>query len=150
MKKAYRQKKIREIITARSIERQEDLVGALNELGLQVTQATISRDIKEMQLIKVPAENGGYRYALPVMQHRDEPDQLGTTIHDSLVQLKRSDRLLALAVRPGNGPVVANLIRRLTDRGVFTTIGDDSTVLVVCDTADDAQTLADYLNSLVG
>ena len=132
MKKAYRQKKIREIITARSIERQEDLVGALNELGLQVTQATISR------------------YALPVMQHRDEPDQLGTTIHDSLVQLKRSDRLLALAVRPGNGPVVANLIRRLTDRGVFTTIGDDSNVLVVCDTADDAQTLADYLNSLVG
>lgn len=150
MKKAYRQKKIREIITARSIERQEDLVGALNELGLQVTQATISRDIKEIQLIKVPAENGGYRYALPVMQHRDEPDQLGTTIHDSLVQLKRSDRLLALAVRPGNGPVVANLIRRLTDRGVFTTIGDDSNVLVVCDTADDAQTLADYLNSLVG
>ena len=117
MKKADRQKKIREIITARSIERQEDLVGALNELGLQVTQATISRDIKEMQLIKVPAENGGYRYALPVMQHRDEPDQLGTAIHDSLVQLKRSDRLLALAVRPGNGPVVANLLRRLTDRG---------------------------------
>lgn len=150
MKKADRQKKIREIITARSIERQEDLVGALNELGLQVTQATISRDIKEMQLIKVPAENGGYRYALPVMQHRDEPDQLGTTIHDSLVQLKRSDRFLALAVRPGNGPVVANLLRRLTDRGVFTTIGDDSNVLVVCDTADDAQTLADYLNSLVG
>lgn len=150
MKKAYRQKKIREIITARSIERQEDLVGALNELGLQVTQATISRDIKEMQLIKVPAENGGYRYALPVMQHRDEPDQLGTAIHDSLVQLKRSDRLLALAVRPGNGPVVANLLRRLTGRGVFTTIGDDSNVLVVCDTADDAQTLADYLNSLVG
>ena len=150
MKKADRQKKIREIITARSIERQEDLVGALNELGLQVTQATISRDIKEMQLIKVPAENGGYRYALPVMQHRDEPDQLGTTIHDSLVKLKRSDRLLALAVRPGNGPVVANLLRRLTDRGVFTTIGDDSNVLVVCDTADDAQTLADYLNSLVG
>ena len=150
MKKADRQKKIRELITARSIDRQEDLVGALNELGLQVTQATISRDIKEMQLIKVPAENGGYRYALPVMQHRDEPDQLGTAIHDSLVQLKRSDRLLALAVRPGNGPVVANLIRRLTDRGVFTTIGDDSNVLVVCDTADDAQTLADYLNSLVG
>lgn len=150
MKKADRQKKIREIITARSIERQEDLVGALNELGLQVTQATISRDIKEMQLIKVPAENGGYRYALPVMQHRDEPDQLGTAIHDSLVQLKRSDRLLALAVRPGNGPVVANLLRRLTSRGVFTTIGDDSNVLVVCDTADDAQTLADYLNSLVG
>lgn len=150
MKKADRQKKIREIITGQSIERQEDLVAALNQLGLQVTQATISRDIKEMQLIKVPAESGGYRYALPVMQRRDEPDQLAMTIHDSLVKLKRSDRLLALAVRPGNGPVVANLLRRRTDRGVFTTIGDDSNVLVVCDTAADAEKLADYLNSLVG
>ena len=61
MKKAERQEKIREIITAESIERQEDLVKRLNELGLRVTQATISRDIKEMQLVKIPAENGGYR-----------------------------------------------------------------------------------------
>ena len=56
MKKADRQKKIREIITDNSIERQEDLVKRLNDLGLQVTQATISRDIKEMQLVKIPAE----------------------------------------------------------------------------------------------
>lgn len=150
MKKTDRQKKIREIITEQSIERQDDLVSALNGLGLQVTQATISRDIKEMHLIKVPTENGGYRYGLPVMQHRDEPDQLSTTIHDSLVKLTQSDRFLALAVRPGNGPVVANLLRQLTERGVFTTIGDDSNVLAVCDNADAAQKLAAYLKGLVG
>ena len=50
MKKAERQQKIREIITNESIERQEDLVARLREMGLTVTQATISRDIKEMQL----------------------------------------------------------------------------------------------------
>lgn len=58
MKKAERQQKIREIITNESIERQEDLVARLREMGLTVTQATISRDIKEMQLIKIPADNG--------------------------------------------------------------------------------------------
>ena len=66
MKKAERQQKIREIITNESIERQEDLVAHLREMGLTVTQATISRDIKEMQLIKIPADNGGYRYGLPI------------------------------------------------------------------------------------
>ena len=61
MKKAERQQKIREIITNESIERQEDLVARLREMGLTVTQATISRDIKEMQLIKIPADNGSSR-----------------------------------------------------------------------------------------
>ena len=70
MKKAERQQKIREIITNESIERQEDLVARLREIGLTVTQATISRDIKEMQLIKIPADNGGYRYGLPAYHHQ--------------------------------------------------------------------------------
>ena len=148
MKKADRQKKIREIITGQSIERQEDLVKKLNDLGLQVTQATISRDIKEMQLIKVPAEGGGYRYGLPVTHQHDETDQLGNSLRDSLVELKQSDRFLALEVRPGNGPVVASLVRKLKDRGVFTTIGDDSNVLVVCTSADEATRLAEYFNEI--
>lgn len=148
MKKADRQKKIREIITDQSIERQEDLVRKLNDLGLQVTQATISRDIKEMQLVKVPAASGGYRYAMPATRQRDETDQLGSTLQDSLLQLKRSDRFLALDVRPGNGPVVANLIRKLPNQDVFTTIGDDSNVLVVSTSAPGAAQLEDYLKQL--
>lgn len=148
MKKADRQKKIREIITSQSIERQEDLVKKLNELGLQVTQATISRDIKEMQLIKVPAEGGGYRYGLPVTQQHDEAGQLGSTLQDSLLELKRSDRFLALEVRPGNGPVVANLLRKLKGQDVFTTIGDDSNVLVVSTSAAGATQLESYLREI--
>ena len=149
MKKADRQKKIREIITSQSIERQEDLVKQLNELGLQVTQATISRDIKEMQLIKVPAEGGGYRYGLPVAQQHDETDQLGNALQDSLIELKRSDRFLALEVRPGNGPIIASLLRKLKGQDVFTTIGDDSNVLVVSTSADGATQLENYLKGIV-
>lgn len=150
MKKADRQKKIREIITSQSVERQEDLVKKLNEEGLSVTQATISRDIKEMQLIKVPAENGGYRYDMPAARQYDGGDQLGSTLQDSLVELKRSDRFLALEVRPGNGPVVANLIRQLKDQDVFTAIGDDSNVLVVSTSAAGAIQLEEYLKKVSG
>lgn len=148
MKKVDRQKKIREIITDQSVERQEDLVRKLNDLGLQVTQATISRDIKEMQLVKVPAAGGGYRYAMPATRQYDETDQLESTLQDSLLQLKRSDRFLALDVRPGNGPVVANLMRKLKNQYVFTAIGDDSNVLVVSSSAQGAQELAQYLKRL--
>ena len=148
MKKVDRQKKIREIITDQSVERQEDLVRKLNDLGLQVTQATISRDIKEMQLVKVPAAGGGYRYAMPATRQYDETDQLESTLQDSLLQLKRSDRFLALDVRPGNGPVVVNLMRKIKNQDVFTAIGDDSNVLVVSSSAQGAQELAQYLKRL--
>ena len=148
MKKVDRQKKIREIITDQSVERQEDLVRKLNDLGLQVTQATISRDIKEMQLVKVPAAGGGYRYSMPATRQYDETDQLESTLQDSLLQLKRSDRFLALDVRPGNGPVVANLMRKIKNQDVFTAIGDDSNVLVVSSSAQGAQEVAQNLKQL--
>lgn len=148
MKKAERQQKIREIIAEKSIERQEDLVKCLNEMGLQVTQATISRDIKEMQLIKIPAENGGYRYGLPAYHKQNEEEQLVDVLADGLLQLKRNERFLAVTVRPGNGPAVAALLRKVNYPGIFTTIGDDANVLIVCQTAANAVKLEQKLKTL--
>ena len=59
MRKVERQQLIREIITKSQIERQDDLVAALKDRGVRATQATISRDIKELQLVKVPSNDGG-------------------------------------------------------------------------------------------
>ena len=63
--KSLRQAKIREIIEANNIETQEELANALEREGFSVTQATVSRDIKEMMLVKVPNAQGTYRYAYP-------------------------------------------------------------------------------------
>ena len=65
MAKILRHIKIREIISSEQIETQDELVKRLNEYDLNVTQATVSRDIKELQLIKVPAPSGQYVYSLP-------------------------------------------------------------------------------------
>ena len=64
-KKSVRHIKIREIISNEKIETQDELVKRLNEYELNVTQATVSRDIKELQLIKVPRPTGQYVYSLP-------------------------------------------------------------------------------------
>ncbi|MCH3923043.1 arginine repressor [Limosilactobacillus sp.] len=148
MKKAERQQKIKEIITSESIERQEDLVKRLNEMGLRVTQATISRDIKEMQLVKIPAEDGGYRYDLPTYHRQSDEMQLMDVLQDSLEQLKVSDRFIAMTVHPGNGPVVAVLLRRVNYPTIFTTIGDDASVLIVCVSAEAAKELCQQLKEL--
>ena len=62
--KRFRYNKIKEIIQSKAIETQEELAQALVEEGITVTQATVSRDIKELMLIKVPTGDGRYRYAL--------------------------------------------------------------------------------------
>ncbi|MBQ9634725.1 MAG: arginine repressor, partial [Acidaminococcaceae bacterium] len=65
MKKKERNQIIRDLVETRNIETQEDLAQALQESGITVTQATVSRDIKELMLVKVSDLRGGYRYAFP-------------------------------------------------------------------------------------
>lgn len=67
--KRFRYSKIKEIVQSRPIETQEELAKALQEEGIEVTQATVSRDIKELMLIKVPTSDGHYRYALSPEQN---------------------------------------------------------------------------------
>ena len=68
MNKGQRHIKIREIIANNDIETQDDLVDELKKAGYNVTQATISRDIKELHLVKVPLMDGKYKYSLPADQ----------------------------------------------------------------------------------
>lgn len=149
MKKAERQQLIREIITKSQIERQDDLVSALNEHGVRATQATISRDIKELQLVKVPSSDGGYRYALPAQGNLDNQTRLSTELSNNMVSLARQDRFLSLVMRPGNGPVMASLIRQLETDDVFSTIGDDAGVLVVCRSTQAAENVEEMLRGLI-
>lgn len=148
MKKADRQARIREIIAEQEVERQEDLVRVLEAAGIKVTQATVSRDIKELQLIKVPASHGGYRYSLPSQQQVDQDQRLATAIQQGLVELKQSDRIIGLTMQPGHGPLVAMLINANQYPEVFMAVGDDANVLVVCNSALAAHQFATRLARL--
>lgn len=148
MKKTDRQRRIQELIAQGEIERQEDLVRLLEDAGFKVTQATVSRDIKDLHLIKVPAKSGGYRYSMPGRHQEDRDQQLATAMEHELVELKRSGRMLGLTMQPGHGPLVAMLINASHYREVFMAIGDDANVLVVCESAAAAGTFAARLQAL--
>ncbi|RRG09805.1 MAG: ArgR family transcriptional regulator [Lactobacillus sp.] len=149
MRKAERQQYLRQLMNQHSIERQEDFVSLLDGQGIKVTQATISRDIKEMQLVKVPSIGGGYHYSLPVQKQLDTQKKLRRTLGDAVISMDIQDKLVVLHVQPGNGPALSTLISQMNYEDVFCTLGDDSTVLLICRSDSGAQQLLNLINELI-
>lgn len=127
-----RQIKIREIISNQQIETQEELVEKLNQVGLNVTQATISRDIKELQLIKVPTPTGQYIYSLPRDRKYHPLDKLGRYLMDSFVKLDSAGNLLVLKTLPGNAQSIGAILDQLEWEEIVGTICGDDTCLIIC------------------
>ena len=135
MRKQVRQKLIKEILQENVIYKQEDIVEKLNARGINVTQATISRDVKEMQLVKLPTQTGSYRYSMPTLKEINVEKKLSDTLSESYVSSAQNRELCVFKVLPGSGPAVANLIEQAKYPEVFATLGDDALT-----TADRCQT----------
>ncbi|NLI12388.1 arginine repressor [Pelotomaculum propionicicum] len=130
--KAGRQRKILDIIKNEDIETQEDLARALKSVGCKVTQATISRDIKELGLIKVPRRNNVFCYAQPVGQPVPNGEEcLKRVFRDSVVSLDFSENLIIIKTPPGGAQAVALAIDNMGWREIIGTVGGDDTIMVV-------------------
>jgi len=149
VKKQDRQRLIRQLLSSQDIERQEDFVRLLEEQNIHVTQATISRDIKEMQLVKVPAASGGYRYNMPIQKTLDTKKKLKRTLQDAYVSIAAQGKDVIIKVLPGNGPTMSALIDQMNYDFVFGTIGDDQTVLAICTNDEGSQKLQTAINDLL-
>ncbi|BCG60078.1 transcriptional regulator AhrC/ArgR [Paenibacillus sp. URB8-2] len=136
--KGQRHIKIREIITHRDIETQDELVEALRNAGFQVTQATVSRDIKELLLIKVPMDDGRYKYSLPTDQRYNPTQKLRRVLVDNFVHIDYSGNLVVMKCLPGTANSVAALIDSIEWPEIMGTISGDDTILIICRETDDS------------
>lgn len=136
--KMTRHAKIKEIIDKNKIETQEDLAAALRNEGIEVTQATVSRDIKELMLVKVPDANGHYHYAYP-KEHNMllTPGRLERTFQDSIVSIKVTDCLVVVRTLPGTAQAVAYAIDYMKWPEILGTIAGDDTVFVAIGKKED-------------
>lgn len=150
MRKKERQRLIKQLLTSNNIQRQEDFVSLLDKQGIKVTQATVSRDIKDMQLVKVPSVTGGYRYSLPTQKNIDTEKKLVQSIRDSFVSVDSQDKLVFMKVLPGSGPVISSLMYQMNYSRIFGTLGDDNTVLIIGKTEADAINMRNQINSMLG
>ncbi len=129
--KGQRHLKIRELVKEKEIETQEELVQALCAMGYKVTQATVSRDIKELQLIKVPTENGRYIYSLPSEQAFNPKHKIRRILVDSFVSIDRAENLVVMKTLPGHANALGSLIDASGWQEVVGTICGDDTILII-------------------
>ncbi|MFB7140245.1 transcriptional regulator AhrC/ArgR [Gottfriedia sp. NPDC056225] len=141
MNKGQRHIKIREIIAKNEVETQDELVQSLRDLGFKVTQATISRDIKELHLVKVPLSDGRYKYSLPADQRFNPLQKLKRLLIDSFIKIDSSSHLIVMKTLPGNANAVGALIDHLDWAEIMGTICGDDTILIICRTPVDAEDL---------
>lgn len=141
MRKKDRHRLITRLLADKNIQKQEDFVAYLQEKGIEVTQATISRDIKEMKLIKVPAIDGGYRYSMPAETKEDTSLKLEKLLKDAFVSVDQMEKQVILRTIPGNAAAVSNLIEKQYKGIVFAAINNDDRVLIIARTEKDAEFL---------
>jgi transcriptional regulator of arginine metabolism len=132
MTKSYRQGQILQLIRSKNISTQEDLAAALKQVCVDATQVTLSRDIREMGLVKTPH---GYR-ALPP-QHR--PEDLAAVSAEFLRDVRIAQNQIVLRTAPGHASSVAVALDSANWAEVIGTLAGDDTVLVICPDATVAE-----------
>ncbi|MBL1227853.1 arginine repressor [Enterococcus sp. BWB1-3] len=138
MRKKDRHRLITRLLTDNNIQKQEDFVSLLQSAGVEVTQATISRDIKEMKLIKIPSIEGGYRYSIPLETQEDTKKKLEKLMKEAFVSVDQMEKYVVLHTIPGNAKASADLIEKQYKEQLFATICDDDSVLMITRTEQDA------------
>ena len=148
--KNYRQAKIKAIVEAQSIETQEELAAVLREQKIDVTQATVSRDIKELHLVKVPYGRGKYRYAFPKdLQRAHSEVKMQKIFQDVVTQIEYSGNLIVIKTHPGAGGTVAFSLDNANWQELIGTVAGDDTVLVVVRQDASAGTVAEHMKNMI-
>ena len=147
--KAKRQALIREIVEAQSIQTQEELAEALRAHGMVVTQATVSRDIREMHLLKVLAEDGSYRYATMEKSDSGMNDRLIRMLSDSVVEMNSANNLIVIHTLPGSAHVAAEAIDSLRWPETIGTIAGDNTILVIVRANEEVDAVMRRFRSII-
>lgn len=142
MKKKERQRLLTRFLNEHEIQKQEEFVAYLKEQGVAVTQATISRDIKELKLIKIPSTTGGYRYSLPNESQEDVSEKLNKLLQTALISVDQMEKFVVLRTLPGNASAVGNLIDKYYQQELFSCLNDDDKVLMITWTEEKALELA--------
>ncbi len=148
--KRYRYNKIKEIVQSRPIETQEELSRALLEEGIEVTQATVSRDIKELMLIKVPTGDGRSRYALSpeenVLMSRSRMSRL---FQDSITRVDSSLNLVVVHTIPGSAQSIGFALDHAKWPEVIGTLAGDDTILLISRSVEEIPVILDKIASLM-
>ena len=148
--KRYRYNKIKEIVQSQSIETQEELANALLAEGIEVTQATVSRDIKELMLIKIPTGDGHYRYALSPQENVVlSRSRINRLFQDSIIRVDSALNQIVLHTIPGSASAVAFSVDHAKWSEVIGTLAGDDTILLICRSVEEVDSVLKRIADLM-
>ena len=149
--KTVRQVAILDIIEKNEIETQEELAQKLNESGFKVTQATVSRDIKELKLFKVPAGDGRQKYALFLQEESEELDAKYVRVFkDGYLSMAMAQNILVLKTVPGMAMAVAAALDKFQFPEVVGCIAGDDVIMCAIHNVDETLLVMEKLRKLIG
>jgi len=150
--KNQRQHRIIKLLEAQAINNQTQLVSLLAEEGVDATQATVSRDLEDLGVVKVRLPGGDTAYALPELPAQQfAPDEhLRRVLGEWVVDVAHSGNLVVLRTPPGSAHVVGSALDRSGLDEVIGTVAGDDTVLVVVDEGAGGAAMADQLRDVAG
>lgn len=145
-----RQNKILEIITQENIETQEELLKRLLESGIKSTQATISRDIKQMHLIKEPAGQGLYKYAVSDNRTRlNFAEKLRTIFRASITSIESAENIVVVKTMPGLASAACAALDDMDVNLMLGTLAGDDTAFLVMKDVESAVKFAKEIRDML-
>lgn len=148
--KSQRQAKILEIISNKNVETQEQLLTELQDAGFRGTQATISRDIKELRIIKEQTSLGTYRYATSSNEmHGTFSTRLNTIFRECVVSFDYAQNLVVIHTLPGLANAAASAIDGMNMSSVLGSLAGDDTVMIVMRDMNSAASFCSEIRSLL-
>ena len=145
--KVNRHVKIVELVNKYSIETQEELTELLKQEGFQVTQATVSRDIKELGIIKVPSSDGGSVYSLPEAVSEPNRNRVDM-VSDSIKAVNSALHTIVINTFPGMASAVAAAVDSVMHNDILGSVAGDDTILLVVKTSQGALELEAELREI--
>ena len=139
--KAKRQQKIIELIEKHDIETQDELAERLEKAGFVATQATISRDIREMKLTKMATPNGKQKYVVFKKQDYDTTMKYKRVLMDAITSIEIAQNIVVIKTVSGMAMAVAAAIDNLEIKGIVGSIAGDDTIMCVIKTNEEAKTV---------
>ena len=147
--KNARQAAILSIIEQNDVETQEDLAKKLKDMGIVVTQATVSRDIKELRLLKVLSASGGYKYATADKAEHGLSERFVRMFKDSVLSISFAGNIIVIKTLSGSANVAAEAIDSMRLPEILGTMAGDNTILaIVHSEAVAARTVASFQDML--
>ncbi len=147
--KSTRHSKILDIISKKEIETQEELVAELVASGFKVTQATVSRDIKDLRLTKIPDERGGYKYTSVDKADAGITPKMKQLFINTVISITSANNIVVVKTLAGSASTIGVVVDALKHPAILGSVAGDDTMIIVVSSNDQVADVVNKLNMML-